>query len=187
MTLSTNFLIEHVTPSSAIGSGGCEYSSLTHADIHATPSTRLEGRLLYSERCRSRSSVSRHVVSAVVWPGAWFGGKNARPCLTEKAVDDPLTFSGRGHQGHIYIWTPLDVLWKDIGFLLEAWCSCWNNLAFLWKKQRVTRNKGIQVDGNSSCHFSERCGGFPDVRHNVASSQTVCGWLNTLARLSLAQ
>ena len=87
--------------------------------IHATPSTRLEGRLLYSERCRSRSSVSRHVVSAVVWPGAWFGGKNARPCLTEKAVDDPLTFSGRGHQGHIYIWTPLDVLWKDIRFLLE--------------------------------------------------------------------
>ena len=110
--------------------------------IHATPSTRLEGRLLYSERCRSRSSVSRHVVSAVVWPGAWFGGKNARPCLTEKAVDDPLTFSGRGHQGHIYIWTPLDVLWKDIRFLLEAWCSCWNNLAFLWKKTKGNKKQG---------------------------------------------
>ena len=41
------------------------------------------------------------------------------PDMTEKAVDDPLTFSGRGHQGHIYIWTPLDVLWKDIRFLLE--------------------------------------------------------------------
>ena len=57
-------------------------------------------------------------------------------------------------------------------------------MAFLWKKQRVTRNKGIQEDGNSSCLFSECCGGFPDVRHTVRLSTPDRMWLAQHARSS---